>query len=175
MSLKDFEGMHWKPLEEMDSSYVAMMHFKRLLENLKERNPRKLYCSLDEELNYTELPGLVTADGDLIAHGRVKLPLSANFLFKVRDGLNEIDVNFVGYVSRELDQDNKFKGYPARIIQELRHQGGIRLRHLLSLNLDEIYFRNQFEREGALIKVDERLVESLLISGIEAKMDTIHC
>lgn len=173
MPLKDFEGMHWKSLDEMDSSYTAMMHFKRLLENVKEKKPRKIYCSLDEELNYTELPGLVSSDSSLITHGRVKLPLSANFLFKVRDDLNEIDVNFIGYVSRELDKDNKFIGYPARIIQELRHQGGIRLRHLLSLNLDEIYFRNQFDGE-ALRKVDERLVESLLISGIEAKMDTIH-
>ncbi len=174
MALEDLDGMGWKPFDEMSSSYASGVHFKRFLEKVREGclKDSYLYCQLHEKTNYVLLPGLVLKN-DIPTPSNIRVPSSANFSIKAFDRKErELDEDIFARIDIGQDEDCRNIGYPQDTIKRLRHQAAVRLMHLLTLNLNDFYFYDLFENRVS--RVDDNLIERLLIPGLDAKLEFVY-
>lgn len=168
-----------KSYEEKSISDICTEQFGDILNGIRRWRLYRLDTSLLEEVIYVrtgEVDYTINKKGE-IKQESIRRGLSARLWFDIL-GINKLRdskhyKHYLGQVDRELEGDCKFKGYRPSILMAARHQAGLLLKHLLTLDIERITFTDKLNKKDCCL-VNKDLLENIIIPELGGALDIVH-
>lgn len=163
-----------KSYEEKSISELCTEQFGYILNGIREKRLDRLDTYLIDKVIYV---GTGEVDYTIDKKGKIKQEpirrgLSASLWFDILGDSNHYK-HFLGQVNRELEEGCKFKDYTPSILMAARHQAGLLLGHLLTLNIERITFTDKLSKKNCCL-VNKGLLENMIIPELGTRLDIVR-
>lgn len=178
-----------KSYEEKSTSDMCTEHFLGIVERIKADKPKSISTFLDDKVIYVrtgEIDYVANESGE-IKQEPAKRGLGASLWFSIAHKAKRNErkhTQFLGDQDRKLTEGYKFCGYEFSIIMEARHQAGLLLEILRTLNPERLTFQDTLElkeesksdkaKRKATYPVDKNLLERMIAPELGTNLDIVH-